>query len=397
MTLNMKYNFDEIVNRKGSNSYKWDTNPNNNVLPMWVADMDFKTAPPIIAALAQRVQHGVFGYANVPDVYYNAVIDWFDRRHHFKIERDWMIYTIGVVPAVSAIILAMTEPGDKVIVQEPVYNCFFSSIRNNQCESVSNDLVYSEGTYSIDFDDLEKKAADPKAKILLLCNPHNPAGRAWTKDELKRVGEICFRNNVFVISDEIHCDLVHNGFTHIPFGSLGQEFLENSATCIAPSKTFNLAGLQVANIIAYNPDIRQKIDKAININEVCDISPFAIEALIAAYMHIDSEKWLEDLKVYLWDNYMLVKQFFAEHLPQFPVLPLEATYLMWIDCSVLNLTSKELLDKMIEAENIRLNEGIIYGKAGEGFMRLNIACPKDTLHEGLKRTERALKKILAEK
>ncbi len=392
----MKYNFDEVVNRKGSNSYKWDTNKNADVLPMWVADMDFKTAPPIIDALTQRVQHGVFGYAFVPDAYYNATIDWFSRRHHFNISREWMIYTIGVVPAVSAIILAMTQPGDKVIVQEPVYNCFFSSIRNNQCESVSNDLIYSNGVYTIDFDDLEKKAADPKAKVLLLCNPHNPAGRAWTREELQRVGEICFKNQVFVVSDEIHCDLVHKGHTHIPFGSLGQKFLENSATCIAPSKTFNLAGLQVANILAYNPQIRQKIDKAININEVCDISPFAVTALIAAYTHPDSELWLDSLKEYLWENYLLVKEFFAANLPQFPVLPLEATYLMWIDCSVLKMTSKQLLDKMIEAENIRLNEGIIYGKAGEGFMRLNIACPKDTLLEGLKRTKKALDKLMAE-
>nr|WP_319400711.1 MalY/PatB family protein [uncultured Carboxylicivirga sp.] len=393
----MTYNFDEVVNRKGSNSYKWDTNRNNEVLPMWVADMDFKTAPPIIEALTQRVQHGVFGYANVPDAYYNAVIDWFERRHQFPIEKDWMIYTIGVVPAVSAIILAMTQPGDKVIVQEPVYNCFFSSIRNNQCESVSNDLIYSNGKYSIDFDDLEAKAADPKAKVMLLCNPHNPAGRVWTKEELARIGEICFRNNVFVVSDEIHCDLVHPGHKHIPFASLGQQFLENSATCIAPSKTFNLAGLQVANIVAYDADIRQKIDKAININEVCDISPFAITSLIAAYTNPESEKWLDDLKQYLWENSQIVKEFFAENLPQFPILPLEATYLMWIDCSVLNLTSDELLDKMIEVENIRLNEGIIYGKAGEGFMRLNIACPKETLREGLQRTKRALDKILAEK
>jgi len=392
----MKYNFDEVVNRKGSNSYKWDTNRNDEVLPMWVADMDFKTAPPIIEALTQRVKHGVFGYTNVTDVYYNAVTDWFNRRHQFYIEKDWVIYTIGVVPAVSAIILAMTQPGDKVIVQEPVYNCFFSSIRNNQCKSVSNDLIYSNGAYTIDIEDLKAKTADPKVKVMLLCNPHNPVGRVWTKEELERVGEICFRNNVLVVSDEIHCDLIHPGHKHIPFASLGQEFLENSVTCMAPSKTFNLAGLQVANIVAYDADIRHKINKAININEVCDISPFAIEALIAAYTHPDSEKWLDDLKQYLWENCQIVKEFFAKNLPQFPILPLEATYLMWIDCSVLNLTSKQLLDRMIETENIRLNEGIIYGKAGEGFMRLNIACSKGTLYEGLKRVEKAYKKILSD-
>ncbi len=391
----MNFNFDEIVNRKGSNSYKWDTNRNEEVIPMWVADMDFQTAPPIIEALTKRVQHGVFGYAKVPDAYYEATINWFQKKHNFSFEREWMIYTIGVVPAVSAIILAMTNPGDKVLVQEPVYNCFFSSIRNNQCESVSNDLIYANGTYTIDFEDLEAKAADPKVKVMLLCNPHNPAGRVWTKAELEKIGDICFRNHVFVISDEIHCDLVHPGHQHIPFASLGQQFLENSATCIAPSKTFNLAGLQVANIVVYTPEIRQKIDKAININEVCDISPFAIEALIAAYTHPESELWLSELKAYLWENYQIVKEFFAEQLPQFPILPLEATYLVWIDCSVLNMSSSELLDKMIETENIRLNEGIVYGKAGEGFMRLNIACPKETLREGLQRTKKALDKISA--
>ena len=390
----MQNNFDKRINRRGSNSYKWDSVKNDDVIPMWVADMDFKTAQPIIDALTQRVQHGVFGYAKVPDEYYNAVIRWFERRHNFKVEKEWMIYTIGVVPAISATILALTEPGDKVIVQEPVYNCFFSSIRNNQCESVSNDLIYSNGTYSIDFDDLEEKAANPQAKLLLLCNPHNPAGRVWTKEELEQVGEICFRNNVIVVSDEIHCDLVHPGHKHIPFASLGQQFLENSVTCTAPSKTFNLAGLQVANIFAYDPEIRNKIDKAININEVCDISPFAVESLIAAYTHKDSERWLDNLREYLWNNYKLVKEFFNENFPQFPILPLEATYLVWIDTSVLNIKSEKLTDLLIEKGKVWLNEGTVYGEAGEGFMRLNIACPRDVLQEGLNRLKKAFDKII---
>lgn len=390
----MSYNFSEIIDRRGSNSYKWDTNINEEVLPMWVADMDFKTAPPIIDAIAHRVQHGVFGYATVPDDYYNAVIDWFKRKHNFTVKKDWIIYTTGVVPAVSAIILAMTNPGDKVIVQEPVYNCFFSSIGNNECITLSNDLVYSNGIYSIDFDDLERKAADPKTKVMLLCNPHNPAGRVWTEEELRKIGDICFRNNVFVVSDEIHCDLVYRGYKHISFASLGQTFLENSATCTAPSKTFNLAGLQVANIFAYNPEIRKRIDKAININEVCDISPFAVEALIAAYMHPGSEKWLDELKCYLWDNYILVKEFFAKYLPQFPILPLEATYLMWIDCSVLNMTSEKLAKKMLRSDNIRINKGIIYGNAGDNFIRLNIACQRKVLQEGLHRIKSAFEKII---
>ncbi|WP_321369954.1 MalY/PatB family protein [uncultured Draconibacterium sp.] len=392
----MQNNFDEKVVRRGTNSYKWDSKTNDDIIPLWVADMDFKTAQPIIDALSNRVQHGIFGYTKVPDAYYNAVISWFGRRHNFTIEKEWMIYTIGVVPAISATILALTEPGDKVIVQEPVYNCFFSSIRNNQCESFSNDLIYKDGKYTIDFDDLEKKAADPKAKVMLLCNPHNPAGRVWTKEELEKIGEICFRNNVIVVSDEIHCDLVHPGHTHIPFASLGQQFLENSVTCVAPSKTFNLAGLQIANILTYDPEIRKKIDKAININEVCDVSPFAVEGLIAAYTHEDSEKWLDNLRAYLWDNYLLVKEYFAENFPQFPILPLEATYLVWIDTSVLNIKSEKLTELLIEKGNVWLNEGTVYGKAGEGFMRLNIACPRATLQEGLNRMKKAINLITAQ-
>jgi len=391
----MKYNFDEIITRKGSNSYKWDANKDPEVLPMWVADMDFKTAPSIVEALAQRVQHGVFGYAKVPDAYYKAVISWFKRRHNFTVEQDWILYTTGVVPAISAIILAMTKPGDKVLVQEPVYNCFFSSICNNQCKAVSNDLIYSDGKYTIDFDDLEEKAADPQVKLMLLCNPHNPAGRAWTKDELVQIGEICFRHDVLVVSDEIHCDLVFPGHAHIPFASLGQQFLENSVTCTAPSKTFNLAGLQVANIFAFNPEYRKRIDKGININEVCDINPFAVEGLIAAYTDPDSEHWLDELKEYLLENYRLVKVFFAQNLPQFPHLPLEATYLVWVNTSVLNKSSEELIQFMLESEHVWLNEGTVYGKAGEGFIRLNIACPRAVLQEGLDRIKKAFDKLIA--
>ncbi|MCU4166586.1 MalY/PatB family protein [Carboxylicivirga caseinilyticus] len=389
----MSYDFDEIINRRGTNSYKWDSVNKADMIPMWVADMDFKTAPSIIDALSQRVLHGVFGYAKVPDDYYEAVISWFRRRHLLAIEKEWIIYTTGVVPAVSATILALTAPGDKVLVQEPVYNCFFSSIRNNQCEIVSNDLLYSNGTYSIDFEDLENKASDPEVKLMLLCNPHNPVGRVWTKQELKRVGEICFRNDVLVIADEIHCDLVYAGHKHIPFASLGQQFLENSVTCTAPSKTFNLAGLQVANIFAYNAEIRSKIDKAININEVCDINPFAIEGLKVAYSILESEHWLDELKEYLWTNYLFVQDFFQQNLPHLSILPLEATYLLWIDCSKLPITTDELAVKMLKEGNIQINEGTIYGKAGEGFIRINIACPRAVLKEGLNRMKKVFDQL----
>ena len=379
----MKYNFDEIVERLGSNSYKWDTAKDKDILPMWVADMDFRTAPTILNALARRVQHGIFGYTKVPQTYYDATISWFDRRHNFVINQDWILFTSGVVPALSAIIKALTRPGDKVLVQTPVYNCFFSSIRNDGCEIEENKLIYKDRTYTIDFNDLEQKASDPKVKLMLLCNPHNPVGRVWTREELQQIGDICLRNDVLVVSDEIHCDLVYEGQTHIPFASISEAFLQNSVTCIAPTKTFNLAGIQVANILAADNDIRDKIDKALNVNEVCEINVFAIEALIEAYN--EGEDWLEELKIYLYENYTFLVKFFQEHLSHLPVIKLEATYLVWIDCSALRLSSKEITDKLLVEEKLWINEGTMYGDAGEGFIRINIGTQRERLIDGLQR------------
>ena len=377
----MKYNFDEIIPRRGSHCYKWDADGDGDVLPMWIADMDFQTAPAVIEALQKRVRHGIFGYTKVPEAYFEAVIGWFVRRHGYRFQRDRLLYTTGVVPALSAIIKALTAPGDKVIVQPPVYNCFFSSIRNNGCETLSNDLIYQNGVYRIDFDDLETKASDPAAKLLLLCSPHNPAGRVWTVEELTKIGEICIRNGVFVVSDEIHCDLVYPGFTHTPFASIREEFTECSATCTAPSKTFNTAGIQAANIFAADIEIYKKIDKALNINEVCEINAFAVEAMIAAYN--EGEEWLDALIPYLYGNYLYLKDFFADFLPQFSVLPLEATYLVWIDCSSLGMTSALIAETLLKKEKLRVNEGTMYGANGEGFIRLNIACPRELLVQGL--------------
>ncbi|MDR1974850.1 MAG: pyridoxal phosphate-dependent aminotransferase [Bacteroidales bacterium] len=384
----MTYNFDETVPRRNSNSYKWDSAKSDKILPMWVADMDFRTATPIIEALKKRAQHGIFGYTKVPDAYFTATINWFSRKHNFNFKKEWILFTTGVVPALSAIIKALTVEGDKVIVQSPVYNCFFSSIRNNKCEVISNDLIYQNSTYTIDFDDLEKKTADDKVKLLLFCNPHNPVGRVWTREELTRVGEICRKNNVIIVSDEIHCDLVYGGHKHIPFGSVNEDFLHNSVTCISPSKTFNLAGLQVANILATDTEIRKKIDKALNINEVCEINAFAIEALIAAYN--EGEEWLEELKKYLYANYCFLKDYFVRYLPQFTVLPLEATYLVWIDCSALGISSAEIARLLLEKENLWINEGTMYGtSAGSNFIRLNIACPRSLLIQGLDKIKNA--------
>jgi cystathionine beta-lyase len=383
----MKYDFDEIIPRRESHSCKWDSAGDADILPMWIADMDFRTAPCVIEALEKRVRHGVFGYAKVPDACFEAVTGWFDRRHGFRFRQEWLLFTTGVVPALSAVIRALTNPGDRVIVQSPVYNCFFSSIRNNGCETVSNDLAYRDGTYRPDFDDLEEKASSPQAKLLLLCSPHNPVGRVWTRDELVRIGEICLRNGVTVVSDEIHCDLVYPGHAHVPFASLGEEFLYHSVTCTAPSKTFNLAGLQVANILAADSGMRRKIDRALNVNEVCEINAFAPDALIAAYN--GGEDWLDELNRYLYANYACLKSFFARHFPRFTVLPLEATYLAWVDCSSLGLPSAEIARILIDREKLWINEGTIYGAAGEGFIRLNIACPRALLLEGLGRIKNA--------
>ncbi len=379
----MQHNFDEIMPRWGTNSYKWDSAANPDVLPMWVADMDFRTAPAVMKALKRRVEHGIFGYVRVPDAYYDATISWFGRRHDWRIEKEWIIYTSGVVPALSAIIKALTGPGDKVLVQTPVYNCFFSSIRNNGCEIISNPLIYENETYRIDFDDLEKKAADTNVRLLLLCNPHNPAGRVWSREELVRIGEICLRNHVTVVADEIHCELFFPGYTYTPFASISQEFLMNSVTCISPSKAFNLAGVQIANIVSADAEVRKKIDKAININEVCDVNPFGVEALIAAYN--EGEEWLEELKRYLFDNYNYLRRFFAKHLPEFPVTKLEGTYLVWVDCSALKRTSENIVTSLLEQEKLWLNAGDMYGDTGEGFVRINIACPRQILIEGLER------------
>lgn len=385
----MKYDFDEPVPRRGTNSYKWDTVKDEDVLPMWVADMDFRTAPAIVGALQKRVEHGIFGYTKVPSAYYEAVINWFRRRHAWLIEKEWIVYTTGVVPAISAIVKALTVPGDRVLVQTPVYNCFFSSIRNNGCEAVTNPLIYANGTYRIDYDDLERKAADPKVKLLLLCNPHNPVGRVWTRQELRRIGEICIRNRVLVVADEIHCELVFSGHVYIPFASISEDFREHSVTCISPSKAFNLAGLQIANIVAADTDVRMKIDKAININEVCDVNPFGVEALIAAYNR--GEDWLEELKHYLSVNYNYLRAYFDEYLPEFPVVMLEGTYLVWVDCRGVGLSSREIADILLGKEKVWVNPGSLYGEAGEGFIRLNIACPREKLIEGLNRLKRGLK------
>ena len=291
----------------------------------------------------------------------------------------------------SAVIKALANEGDNVLTLTPVYNCFFSSIRNNGCKLSRCALKYENNTFSIDFDDLERRAADPKTPLLLLCNPHNPSGRVWTREELQRIGDICIKHNVIVVSDEIHCEIVHPGYKYIPFASISEEFQKHSVTCISPSKAFNIAGLQIANIIVENDEWRQRIDKAININEVCDVNPFGVIATIAAYN--EGEEWLNQLLQYIHGNYLFFKDYCEEHLPQLPVAPLEGTYLAWMDCRSLNIPSEELEEELMKKAKLWLNAGSMYGKEGEGFMRWNLACPRQLVKEGLERFSSFIEKL----
>lgn len=380
----MKYDFDLIVNRRGSGSMKWDAISEDGVIPMWVGDMDFPTLPAITEALRHRVAHGVFGYSQVADSYYEAVINWFARRHDWNVSRDWIIYTSGVVPAVSCAIRALTLPGEKVLVQTPAYHCFFSSIRNCGCEILDNPLRRRGDTYEVDFEDFERKCADEKTTVFLLCNPHNPVGRVWTPWELTRMQEICLRHGVTVVSDEIHCELTMPGFHYTPMASISERACLNTITCCAPTKAFNLAGLQIANVICANTKLRRKVDRAINIHEVCDVNVFGPLALQAAYD--EGEEWLDQLRQYLYDNYQTLCQYLGERLPQVGITKLEATYFVWLDISALGITSTRAFEVLLHKGKVLVSNGVEFGAlSGEGFLRVNIGCPRATMMEGLRR------------
>lgn len=384
------YNFDEIVNRRGTNCVKWDVENEDGIIPMWVADMDFPAAPAIRKAVEARAKHGVYGYTIVPDSYYRAITSWFKRRHGWTIDKEWIIYTTGVIPAISAAIKALTMPGEQVLIQTPVYNCFFSSIKNQGCQILENPLKRNGNSYVVDWDDFERKCADEKTTVFLLCNPHNPSGRVWTKAELARMNEICLRHRVAVVSDEIHCELIMPGNKFTPFAAVNEDCKTNGVTLNSPTKNFNIAGLQIANIVCANPVWRRRIDRAINIFEVCDVNPFGPVALEAAYN--DSENWMDELNEYLFANYQLLCDTFAKELPQYEVMRLEGTYLVWVDVRPSGLTSDEVTEKLLKEGRVQVNSGTMYGQTtGEGYVRINIACPRATLIEGLKRMVNVLK------
>lgn len=383
----MKYDFDKIVDRRGTAAIKWNALPDGGeeVIPMWVADMDFAIAPCITAALHRRVDTQIFGYLDVSEEYYRSVINWYERRHRFRLQREWIQYTTSVIPAVSAVLRSLTTPGDKVAVLTPVYNCFFTTIAHQRCVPLEIPLDYDSenGTYTIDYAALERQLAAEDVTVLLFCNPHNPAGRVWTVEELTTVSEIALRHGVVVVSDEIHCELVMPGYRFTPMASLSDEILNNTVTCSSPSKNFNTAGLQIANIITSRADWRERISAAIEEMEVGHVTAFGMDGLIAAYN--EGEEWLDQLNVYLQGNYQLLVDYFRQHLPQLVVSPLEGTYLAWVNIRATGKTSAEMTQLLLDKAKVMVNDGAIYGAAGEGFIRLNLALPRPRLATALKR------------
>ena len=383
--------FDNAPDRRGSGSYKWDSSPDGEMIPLCVADMDFATAPCVVEALRRRVDHGVFGYTLVGRDYYEALTGWFSRRHGYVIDPARVIYVPGVVPAISAIIEGLLREGDGVIVQTPVYNCFFSSIRNSRCRQIDAplkrvDLDDGRFTYVMDFDALERAASSPGARMLLLCNPHNPAGRLWTRAELERVAEICRRHDIIVVSDEIHCELTAPGTDYVPYGTVD----DGAVVCLSPSKAFNTAGLQLAHIVCPASRVQEAEERAVNINEVCDVNPFGVEGLKGAYS-AEGELWLDRLRAYLWENYRYTVDFFSRRLPQCPVSVLEATYLPWVDVTALGIPAAELEEYLKTEARVWVNCGEMYGAGG--YIRLNIACPRQRLATGLARMADALDRL----
>ena len=393
----MKYNFDEIIERRNTGCVKWDESPasvsvlggsaTEDLIPLWVADMDFAVAPAIQKAIRQRAEHPVFGYTYVQDDYYEAVISWFKRRHQWTIQREWMLYTTGVVPAMSVAIKALTTPGEKVLILSPDYNCFFSSIKNNGCEVLESVLRFCRNNtrFEVNWEDFEQQCADEKTTVFLLCNPHNPTGRVWTREELQRMADICHRHHVRIVSDEIHCELIMPGHTFVPMGTVDPDAIILNS----PSKSFNIAGLMMANIICQDAATRRRLDRAININEVCDVNSFAPEAVKAAYN--ESEDWLDALNLYLYDNYKALCDFAAKHLPQWQVMPLEGTYLVWVDVSLCCDNVAAYCDRLVQDAHVWLNPGTMYGpQSGEGYLRINLACPRSRLLEALERIKNTI-------
>ncbi|MHA1795828.1 MAG: MalY/PatB family protein [Promethearchaeota archaeon] len=393
----MQYNFDLPIERATGDSIKWNAEflekkfQVKDVLPLWVADMDFKVAEPIIQAIKERAEHGIFGYNFADKSYFESVISWFQQRYHWKIEERWISITPGIVPAINFLIQTYTRPGDAVVIQEPVYYPFKDSILANGRIPLINELIEKDCHYCMDLQDLEQKFQSPRVKMFILCSPHNPVGRVWIKTELLHLSEICEKYDILVVSDEIHCDLTFLRHSHIPFASLSPENLNRTITCTAASKTFNLAGLQTSNIIIPNPKLRKEFQTTLESLSLLGVNLFGITAVKAAYMH--GHQWLEEVLQYIYQNYQKMREFLEEQLPQVIVFPLEGTYLAWLDFRPLKIPAKELDNLIKKHAKVLLDDGAIFGNAGEGFQRVNLACPWKTLHEALMRIAQACREF----
>jgi cystathionine beta-lyase len=400
----MKHDFNFELDRHGTNSVKWEffvqregvqrlehsdrSFGHDRVIPMWVADMDFRCPEAVIEALVERAKHGIFGYSAPTAAFHQSLVDWMRKRHRWRIQSEWLCSTPGVVPALNMMVRTFTEPGEAVLIQPPVYHPFSMAIINNGRQVVTNPLNYANRHYTMDFDDLEAKIRTHHVKMAILCHPHNPVGRVWTREELQRFAEICRVNDVLVISDEIHGDLIYSGIEFMPFAMLGQEFEESSITCTAPSKTFNLAGLHTSNIIIADSELRQQFVETLRNNGLTGLSTFGIVAQQAAYQY--GEPWLTKVMSYVEDNYKFLEAYVREYLPKIKVVQPEGTYLVWLDCRALGLDAKALERLMLDEAKVYLDEGYIFGPEGEGFERINMACPRSLLQEALERIRDAV-------
>ena len=382
----MNYDFDECVDRSGSNSLKWDIRPGE--LPMWVADMDFRTAPEIIEALSERAAHGVFGYTVVPDEWYQAYSNWWQERHGVTFRKEELLFSAGVIPTISSCVRKLTTPAEKVLLMPPVYNILYNCIRNNGRTVLECPLRYDGTAYEIDFDGLEQGLSDPQTTLMLLCNPHNPVGKIWDRDTLSRIGELAAAHGVIVLSDEIHCDLTDPGKKYVPFASVSEVCRQNSVTCIAPTKTFNLAGIQTSAAVVPDKHLRHKVWRALNTDEVAEPNAFAVQAAVTAFTK--GAAWLDALRDYLYQNKQLVRSFLEAELPEIRLVPSEATYLLWLDCTSLHRDARELAEDIRQKTGLYLSNGVQYG-CGERFLRMNIACPAERVRDGLCRLKRALR------
>ncbi|MCM3001750.1 pyridoxal phosphate-dependent aminotransferase [Paenibacillus cellulositrophicus] len=384
-------NFHQPIERINTDSFKWDDLKRifgvSDVLPMWVADMDFAAPDSVISALNSRVEHGVFGYTMQSDAYNQAVAHWMKSRHRWSIDKEWIVFCPGVVPALSFIVQAFTEPGDKVAIQTPVYPPFYSVVTDHGRELVQNPLKEQDGYYTMDLEALEQ-SLDDQVKLFILCSPHNPVGRVWRREELEAVAKLCMERGILMVSDEIHADLVYEEGTHIPFASLSEEIQENCIICTAPSKTFNIAGLNTSNIIIPNDSIRRRFKKTLELYHVNSISTLGSAATQAAYN--DGKAWLDEALVYMKANMEYVSQYLGEHIPEIKTRVPEATYLMWLDFRALQMSPDDLEQFLLNKAKLALNKGSAFGKEGEGFMRLNIACSRSLVEEAMKRLDQAV-------